>query len=300
MLILVHGKDNYRAREKARELTGTKAEAFDSTENLDFSFLKEILGTGGLFDKQKILILRDFFSDSSFKEEFLKRADELCHKNDLVVFLEDSFIKGELLSFFEKKGKVFVFNPLKQAELRKWAKDNLKKFNFSIEERALSLLLDSVGSDLWRLNLELQKLAAFSVNSKEIKLDNVSLLVKESFRADIFKTIDAVAKKDKKTALKLLHKHLEKGDSPFYLFSMFHYQFRNLIVIKDLEKKSLLELTKTLNLHPFVVRKSHHLCQKFEMEKLKKIYSKLFKLDLAVKKGKIKPELALELLIADI
>lgn len=300
MLILVHGKDYYRASKKARELAGLKAEVFDSGGNFNFSFLKETLGTGCLFDKEKILILRDFFSDSSFKEEFLKRADELSHKNDLVVFLESQAIKGEALSFFKKKEKVFVFNPLKESELKKWVEDCLKELDFSIEEKALSDLISSVGNDLWRLDLELQKLAAFDFASKKIKTQDVSLLVQESFRADIFKTIDAVANKDKKMALKFLYKHLEKGDSPFYLFSMFHYQFRNLIVVKDLEKKSLPELIKTLDLHPFVTRKSYYLCKKFEMEKLKKIYAKLFKLDLAVKKGKIKPELALELLIADI
>jgi len=300
MLILVHGKDYYRASEKAKELAGPKAEIFDFGTGFDFSFLKDALGTSGLFDKQKILILRDFFSDPSFKEEFLKRADEISHKNDLVVFLEDQIVRGEVLSFFKKKGKVFVFNPLKESELEKWVKDRLQELNFSIEEKALSDLIASVGRDLWRLDLELQKLAAFGFASKKIKPEDVSLLVKESFSADIFKTIDAVANRDKKSALKLLHKHLEKGDSPFYIFSMFHYQFRNLIVVKELDKKPLPELIKSLDIYPFVIRKTYYLCKKFEMEKLKKIYTKLFKLDLAVKKGKIKPELALELLIADI
>ena len=38
----------------------------------------------------------------------------------------------------------------------------------------------------------------------------------------------------KKEALKLFHHHLDNGDDPFYLFSMFVYQFRNLLRIASL------------------------------------------------------------------
>jgi len=38
------------------------------------------------------------------------------------------------------------------------------------------------------------------------------------FENDIFKTIDALASKDKKLALFLLHKHLDNGDNALYFF----------------------------------------------------------------------------------
>jgi len=162
-------------------------------------------------------------------------------------------------------------------------------------------LAKQTGNDLWRLSAEIRKLSAYKGKNKIIEKKDVELLVKPEFETAIFKTIDAIAAKDKKTALALLYGHLEKGDPPLYLLSMIIFQFRNLLLVKDLEPKPLTEMTALLKpMHPFVVRKSSWLAKKFTMQELEKIYIKLFKIDLAVKTGKIKPELALELLITDI
>jgi DNA polymerase III subunit delta len=298
MLILIHGKDAYQARIKVKELLADKN--FELIEEPNFLSLKEKLGTGSLFDERKTVLLRDAFSDKIFKEEFLKSVRKLKHKNDLVIFWEDrEVLKKEELHF--SFDKILNFQPLKGIELKKWVEKYLKKFDFFIDEEALSLLLDCVRDDLWRLSLELEKLTAYCFKTKKIDQKAVSLLVKKSFQTDIFKTLEALVGKDKKTALNFLSSHIEKGESPFYLLSMFYYQFRVLIIVKELEKESLPELIKILKpMSPYAVRKTYEIVKNFEMEGLKKIYSKLFKLDLAVKKGKIAPELALELLIADI
>ena len=133
----------------------------------------------------------------------------------------------------------------------------------------------------------------------EIEREDVELLVKSKIEIDIFKTIDAIAAKNKKRALKLLKAHLEKGDSPLYLLSMINFQFRNLLIIKDLIEKNLSPYSFT-NLHPYVIKKSISLLGKFSFSELKKIYQKIFEVDLDIKTGKIEPEMALDLLITEI
>ena len=100
----------------------------------------------------------------------------------------------------------------------------------------------------------------------------------------------------------LLKAHLEKGDNPLYLFSMINYQFRNLLVVKDLIERNrpYYTISKTSNLHPFVVRKSYEQAGKFSFPELKKIYRKIFQVDLAIKTGKINPETGLDLLLSEI
>jgi DNA polymerase-3 subunit delta len=98
--------------------------------------------------------------------------------------------------------------------------------------------------------------------------------------------------------LVLLHKHLDAGENSLYLLSMIAYQFRNLLIIKE-----LLNARKPLascGLHPFVVKKSSYLCSQFSMEQLKKIYQKIFQVDLDIKTGKIEAETALDLLVSEI
>ena len=139
-------------------------------------------------------------------------------------------------------------------------------------------------------------------NARVIEVKDVELLVKPKIETDIFKTIDAIASKNKKQALELLHKHLEKGDSPLYLLTMINFQFRNLLIIKDLIRKGrpFYTFQKATSLHPYVVKKSYSQTQRFTIEELKKIYLKIFQVDLAVKTGKAEPETALDLLIAEI
>lgn len=151
------------------------------------------------------------------------------------------------------------------------------------------MLANYVGPDLWRLSNEIEKLANYK---KTIERQDIEFLIKPNTENEIFKTIDAFASKNKKLALDLLHKHLDDGEAPLYLLTMIAYQFRNLLIIKENPRGS--------GLHPFVVQKSEYLCRQFSFEQIKKIYLKIFQIDLDIKVGKIEPETALDLLLAEI
>ncbi|MBU3918571.1 DNA polymerase III subunit delta, partial [Patescibacteria group bacterium] len=291
----------YTAKKKVEELLkSTKPEVFDffDTPSFSFSSLKDVLNSGSLFDDKKTILLRDVFSNAGFMQEFLEKADILKDTDDLVIFFETRQVPltEGLISFFKKNGKVFEFKSLKTSEVDAWVKSRVEELGCSIDNQALFALTKAVGNDLWRLSLEIQKLVAFGFKHKKIEKYGVELLVKQDIDSHIFNTIEAIANKDKKTALELLYNHLEIGDHPSYLLAMIAYQFRNLIIVKDLSDVSVLKG----KMHPFVVSKSRQLSQKFTKERLEKIYSKIFKMDFAIKQGKIKPVLALELLIADI
>jgi DNA polymerase-3 subunit delta len=152
---------------------------------------------------------------------------------------------------------------------------------------------------------ETEKLVNYK-NGKEIGAADVDLLVKPKIEPEIFKTIDAIAFNNrwsgKKQALKLLHDHLEKGDHPLYLLSMINFQFRNLLIIKDLMEKNVpyYSLQKITKMHPFVVKKTYEQARKFTFQELKKIYQNIFQVDLSIKTGKINPTAALDFLIVSI
>ena len=111
-----------------------------------------------------------------------------------------------------------------------------------------------------------------------------------------------MAQKNKKEAFSLLHKHIENGDNALYLLSMIAYQFKNLLIIKELIEKRLpyAVVSKNSGLHPFVVKKTYYLCGQFSFNELKKIYQKIFQADLDIKTGKIDPELTLDLLVSEV
>ncbi len=308
MIIFLYGPDTYRSRQKLAEIiknykkihkSGLNLKYFN-TEEISFENLEDDIKQISMFKEKKLLVLVNAFSNSEFKEKFLKKKDVFSKSENIIIFYEEGEVskKDSLFAFLKKNSKSQEFNLLDNTRLKYWVRNEFKKRNVNIEEDALEKLILFVHNNLWQMVNEIDKLINFT-NGKPVRMRDVELLVTPMIETDIFKTINAIATRDKEKALGLINRHLEKGDSPFYLFSMINYQFRNLLIIKDLYERRLSPFTLT-KLHPFVIKKSSILARKFNTFELKNIYQKIFRIDLNIKTGKIEPETALDLLIAEI
>lgn len=313
MIILLYGEDSYRARQKLNEIiaeykkvhkSGLNLRYFDCqdpyTSALD---LKDEARQSSMFKDKRLFVATNVFCSARTKDDFLKITDSLAASDDLTLIYEESNIakNDSLLKTLEKKAKCQEFKNLTPVNLKNWAKNEFNASLAKIDAQALDVFVNYIGNDLWRMANEVKKLASFK-KGEIIKTEDVAFLTEPKLETDIFKTIDAIAQKDKKNALKLIQKHLGRGDSPLYLLSMISYQFRNLLIIKDLidRKNNFSAIAKKSGFHPFVLRKSYFLAQKFTLEELKKIYQDIFQADLDIKTGKIEQDIALELLVAGI
>jgi len=324
MLIFLYGQDTYRSRQKLNEIIGRYKKIHKSGLNLKYfeggelslEDLKDEIQQVSMFAEKKMIVLNGVLgggrvaSNQEFKESFLKDSKKFINSKDIILFFE----VGEVLrnnSFFKllkKYGESQEFEPLKGEQLRRWVKKEFENLKTKVDEKALIKLIEFVGNNLWQMGNEIKKLVSYKLKcpNPEIFKGDVELLVKPKIEPDIFKTIDAIAIKNKKQALELIHKHLEKGDSPLYLLSMINFQFRNLLIMKSQEIGSkfyagdMRMLTEKLKMHPYVIQKSTQQARKFNFEELKKIYQKIFQVDLSIKTGKVGPETALDLFIAEI
>ena len=325
MIYFIYGQDSYRVKEKLGEIinqyksvhkSGLNLVQIDSSEPFNaVSFNSVQSGQGknnfkdfldnfkiaSMFNEKKLIILKNIFSNQKFGEDFLKEIKVLKDsKNIIVVFEKDEINqKTKLFKTLIKNAKCQEFSFLNNRNLIVWFKKESEKYKLKIDSAAEATLLSYVGNDLWQLENEIKKLADFKPG-KLIKKEDIILQVRPKIENNIFKTIDAISQKDKKQALSLLHKHLENGDSPLYLLSMISYHFRNLLIIKELIEKgvSYPHIIKESALHPFVVKKSFYVCSQFSFSELKKIYRKIFQVDLNIKTGKTDAETALDLLVA--
>ena len=315
MLIFIYGEDNFRSRQKLQEIVEKYKKVHKNGLNLtiidcqsaDFVDFKRELETVSMFKEKKLIILKNALSSVKFKDPLLDCKDSLLKSEEnTIVFFEDGKAdsRKSFFKFLEKNSKSQEFKPLSSAQSMVFAKKEFEKYGAKIQKEALEQLVIFCANDLWRLSNEIKKLAAFKLKDQnsEIGLKDVEQMVNSEIETDIFKTIDAIARKNKKQAMELLHKHLEDGDSVPYLLSMINFQFRNLLIIKDLlERRVQYQLiAQKSGLHPFVVRKSYELCQRFTFLEIKKIYQKVFEADVNIKTGKIEPQTALDLLISGI
>lgn len=314
MILFLHGEDTYRMKEKLREIVEKYKKANKSCLNLIFfdgqkraedvfKSLKDGMRQTSIFEEKKLIIVSNVLENTDFKQEFLDNSEEFLNsKNITIFFQENTFNKNNaLFNFLKKNAKNQEFPLLNGQKLKNWARNEFENQGAKIDNLSLSLLLDYVGPNLWRLSNEIQKLSNYKKGCTITKED-IELQVKPNIDTDIFKTIDAIAIKRKDLALNLMQKHLGNGDSPLYLFSMINYQFRNLLSVKDFieKQKPYNAILKESGLHPFVVKKTYSLCRQFSFGELRNIYQKIFKTDFKIKTGLINPEAALDLLIAEI
>jgi DNA polymerase-3 subunit delta len=311
MIYFLHGQDSYRSKEKLLDIiegykkvhkSGLNLIYIDATEK-SFADFYSNFKVVSMFAEKKLIILKNVFSDSKFQEEFLENIKDIEKFQDIVVVYENS-AADKRIKFFKalaKQATCQEFELLDPALFKKWVIKKFEAKGIKINLDALDMIISFVGNNLWQMSNEVEKLSNYK-GKTIIKKEDILTLIKPNIENDIFKTIDELAKKNKKQALSLLHKHLDNGDNVLYLLSMIAYQFRNLLIIKELQDAQIpyQMIAKKSGLHPFVVQKTSSLCSQFSNEQLKKIYQKIFLIDLNIKTGKVEPETALDLLVAEI
>ncbi|MDD2796724.1 MAG: DNA polymerase III subunit delta [Candidatus Pacebacteria bacterium] len=291
MIILIYGKDTYRSRERLNEIRESynlknksgMNERFLDGKNLSFEeFRNEVLGLS-FFNEKKLIIVQNVFSNRYLKEEIAKSVFET--ENIIIFHEEGKVLKQDILYKFliKVKAKIEEYNFLDGKDLEEWVKKEVLENKGTITQEAVGLLCDYIQSDLWRQKNEIQKLIAYNSNIDE---KSVKLLVNINVELDIFKTVNAIARNDKANAIKLIRKHLEKGEAVFPMLALIARQFKLMLVYKVDGKAGFYGLSS--------------LAQKFSIEDLKRIYAKILEIDSKIKTGKIDEKMAIETLILEI
>lgn len=315
MILFLHGADTFRAHQKLKEIQekyqvtyprAIHVREFDCLE-AELEEAKNAVETISMFERGKLLIFRNVFQASAFEEFLFEKKKQLAEsEHHIVLVIETGEIKAKgansLYHWLKKNAKQQEFLPLSPSKVRVWIEQELQRYNLRATPRAQEELARAGGNNLWQLAQEIKKIAAWkrSELASQVKESEVALLVHSKVEADIFATIDAIAQKNKKQALGLLYRHLQKGESPHYLFIMLVYQFRTILQIRDMEERkfsyeAMLQKTK---LHPYVLKKGLRVSQNFTLSELKGVYENLFTLDHDLKTGKMEPAGAFDLLVA--
>ena len=127
-------------------------------------------------------------------------------------------------------------------------------------------------------------------------------IVSQVREASIFAAVDAMIDGRPGVALRLLHQLKEDGREAPYIISMVERQLRLLALARDAIDRGVpqSELRGRLGTtSDFVVRKTAEQARRHSMPEIIWRYNRLLETDLAIKRGKLEPDLALELLVGD-
>jgi len=221
-----------------------------------------------------------------------------------ILVLIDSGIKGNnpLLRELSDKAEVKSFPLLKDTELRQWIQNRVAEEGGSISSPAVTLLTKLVGSNLWVMASEINKLVLFT-SGRRIEEADVERVVSHAQQASVFAMVDAILEFKADVAEQALQQLLNRGAAPAYLLVMLSRQVRMIVRIKELrnQRKTRVEIQNKLGLtSEFALRKTLEQAGRYSLKRLKGVYHKLLETDLSIKTGKYDAELALSILVAEL
>ncbi|MFC2005496.1 DNA polymerase III subunit delta [Chloroflexota bacterium] len=221
----------------------------------------------------------------------------------VIVLVESRVMNNNpLLRELKDKAVVKYFPLLRDTKLRQWIQRRVTEEGGSVSPQAVELMTRLVGSNLWIMASEIDKLILFT-SGRRIEEEDVKRVVSHIQQVNVFAMVDAIVEFKAELAEQLLQQLLQRGAAPVYLLTMLSRQVRMIVRARELRKqgKSKIEIQSKLGLTAeFALRKTLEQAGRYTLPRLKEVYNQLLETDLSIKTGRCDAELALNILVAEL
>ncbi|MGZ3677632.1 MAG: DNA polymerase III subunit delta [Ktedonobacterales bacterium] len=353
MFVLLHGPDEFSAREELARLRGAEDFGYNqdtlSGADADLVALRALSDTMPFLSERRLVVLdglpkrkrsakgeKDNGEDGADGEEEASDASPTDTKGSqgkkgkkgkaagpgpaafaqglaeyvagmpettVLVALTDEVLKDDhpLVVAARRNGKVQAFSPPRGPQLENWLTRRASAQGVKLTPEAARLLAAEVGENLRLLASEIDKLSTYAGRGGQIRVEDVRLLTPASRQTRIFDLTDALARRERSRALALLHELLAAGESPLGIVALTAYQTRTLLQVKSLAERGMraLQIAQTAGMAPFVVEKSLGLARQLSFAQLEAAHRALLDVDTALKRSRMTPEMALDLLVVE-
>lgn len=308
---LLHGDDSLAQEEFVDRLIKKQGDPSNvamntqrlSTEGADFGAVAQACAALPFLADRRIVILERPARWAEDAERWVRFQSllESLPASTAFVLVEPALLrdKSALLKWAQAHPQAALvrgFASPKGRDFEAWLVQRCEAKGGSIEAGAAQLLAELADDDAERADQELAKLLDYVDFARPIRTDDVERLTPFHGQADIFDTVDALGRRDARTALDRLQRLLENQD-PHYAFVMIIRQFRLLLRAREALDAGQ-NPAQTLGLHPFVAGKLTEQARNFTLVDLERIYHRLMEIDLADKSGQTQLDSALVGLVA--
>jgi DNA polymerase-3 subunit delta len=136
-------------------------------------------------------------------------------------------LAADLQKGLEKAGTVYECARLSEEEAQAWVRETLQGWGQSIEPAALTQLVRRTGTELRRLQIEVDKLSLLVGERGKVRAGDVETMTPKLAEESVFHLTDAVAARDAAHAQAVLRDLLEgQLESPYRIFPLLVRQFR--------------------------------------------------------------------------
>ncbi len=274
------------------------------------SALEEV-GLGFFSKKAVILDNADFLSvDKERKKVDDYKLDKLLanlnanDENTLMIFItkKDNLLKrSEVVKLIEKIGKIYSFPIIKKADFLIYMKKYFEMKGYDIDENALKLISENVGTDLYLFSNEAKKLMLYSKN-KIINKKDVEEICSINISDNVFELSNAILTKNYEKIFKIYNDLITRNVEPITLISFLctNFIFYDEITFLSNNGRSNEEIASILSANPYRVQISLKSLRNFNSYKIAKILNDLYKLDKEIKLGNIDRFFAFEMFLTSL
>ena len=311
-LYLLFGEESYLRTRAARAISDAALgdaplrefnEAVFSLANVDVQQAIASAEQLPMMSGRRVVQITDFARLREADEGALMRYIARPAQSTVMIFVADDLDKRRKLSKMMLDACASVeFAPLTDTELAAWAKSHLKEWKVEADERSLHQIVALVGSDVRLLSNELDKLATAALSSGRITKEMIEQLTGRSRELSNFELTDHLIARDRKRALRTLHRLLDDGAEPVMLIGLIGSNYHRLALAKDLmSRQATKEEVFRLVALPYSKREEFlATARRTNAATLARSIGRIAAADLAIKTSQATPRLQLEMLVSEL
>ncbi len=208
--------------------------------------------------------------------------------------------KGKLYQAARSYGRIISFDRLYEDQIDRWIGSRVRNFGKSISFEAREALRENIGGNLGTLSQAIEKVITYVGKKDEISAGDIEEVVGKSAKSRIFDLTDAIGRKQKARALKILHDLVGDGKNAPEVIGMLFWQLRRITRAKRLLTQGHLprqKLASELKVHSSFLDDFIAQTRNFRMEELERGIELLLEADAKTKTGRMAQDVALELLV---
>ncbi|NKI25156.1 DNA polymerase III subunit delta [Arenibacter sp. 6A1] len=254
--------------------------------------------------ERQVVIVKEAQHLSRSIEGLAAYAEQPQPSTVLVVCYKNSKLdkRKKLYKEIQKKGVFFESKKLYENKVADWIKKVLKVKGYGITHKAAELLVEFLGTDLGRIDKELDKLCMMVPKGVEITPEAIELNIGISKDYNNFELKKAVIERDFVKAARIVNYFSQNPkDNPFVLtISLLYSFFIQLLGYHGLKDHSKANVVSSLGVKPFLVPEIQLAAKNYPMRRVSEIVSHLRELDVkgkGVGAGMTQQDLLKELLV---
>jgi len=307
-LILLYGDEDYllqQAHQRVRTaIFGTTKDDFNDHQfhgkGARAEDIIDAASTYPVFAPRKLVTVKDFHllaaqEQDKFSDYLERPVEQTC----LLLIAEKIDSRRKFFQQFKKKGVVLKFDPLTDRETPDFVRRAVQQRGIKISREVLDLFCSLVSNSLHEIEGELDKLALYIGERREIGADDVETIVSRGRSESIFALGEAIAKGDLIRALTLVRRFAAASEPPLLVLNLITGHYRLLWKIRALDSQqcAAADIARQVGRPPFVVQGLLVQARRFSRRHFIAAYELFIHTDLAMKSSGGDAEALLELMV---